>query len=228
MTAMLLVRNPGDGEVLDATRTMYPSRLEVVRGGQRGFERETSTVYGFVQEGTAHLAAAGLGADLEAGGFFVVPGKGAVSTSGVVVVMERYGFRGLLQAGVCEIGSPGRLAYIDGCSDTILGSPPRLGDPVLNHLHFPRGVVQSLHSHPSIRLGVVASGSGKAFGPESGGWEQPLSTGAVFLLGAHEVHAFKTEGTSLDVVAFHPDSDWGPTDDAHPMRSRTYLARLAR
>jgi hypothetical protein len=29
--------------------------------------------------------------------------------------------------------------------------------------------------------------------------------------------------SSLDVIAFHPDSDWGPTDGTHPMLNRTYL-----
>jgi hypothetical protein len=29
----------------------------------------------------------------------------------------------------------------------------------------------------------------------------------------------------MDVIAFHPDSDWGPTDEKHPMLNRTYLVR---
>ena len=29
----------------------------------------------------------------------------------------------------------------------------------------------------------------------------------------------------MDVVAFHPDSDWGPTDAAHPMLNRTYVCK---
>jgi hypothetical protein len=98
---------------------------------------------------------------------------------------------------------------------------------VLNHLHFPAVVTQSVHCHPSIRLGVVARGRGVAFGPRGpeGGWERTLAPGAVFLLSAQALHAFRTgPAESLDVIAFHPDSDWGPTDGDHPMRNRTYLA----
>jgi AraC-like ligand binding domain len=83
-----------------------------------------------------------------------------------------------------------------------------------------------VHSHPSIRLGVVARGEGRAFGPMLGGgtWEQPLRPGAMFLLHPHEMHAFRTSesGQSMDVIAYHPDSDWGPTDAIHPMLNRTY------
>jgi hypothetical protein len=27
----------------------------------------------------------------------------------------------------------------------------------------------------------------------------------------------------MDVIAFHPDSDWGPTDGIHPMLNRTFI-----
>ena len=92
---------------------------------------------------------------------------------------------------------------------------------LLNLLHFPPNTDQTRHAHPSIRLGVVSRGRGTAHGPT---WEQPLMRGDVFLLDAHEVHAFRTEPQSgMDVIAFHPDSDWGPTDQAHPMKNRTYL-----
>jgi hypothetical protein len=127
---------------------------------------------------------------------------------------------------VGSIEAEGRLAYIDGCSDTILVSPARLGDAVLNFLHFPPGIEQSVHSHPSIRLGVVARGGGQAYGPGPGGeeWCLPLAPGSVFLLAPHEMHAFRTTPArhAMDVIAYHPDSDWGPTDGVHPMLNRTY------
>jgi hypothetical protein len=96
----------------------------------------------------------------------------------------------------------------------------------LNLLHVPAGVRQSVHSHPSIRLGVVARGEGIAFGPRPGGdLHVALQPGSMFMLPAHEMHAFSTVESqrSLDVIAFHPDSDWGPTDGTHPMLNRTYL-----
>ena len=218
---MELVNDPKAGVVLDATRTMYPSSLAVFTTGDARAGEPTATSYGYVVRGSARVIAGGIEAKLVAGAFFSAPGEIELSVDGVVAVVERKGFRGMATLGAIE--ATGRLAYIDGCSDTILCMPPRLGDPVFNHLHFPAGIEQTQHSHPSIRLGVVARGKGLAYGP---GWERPLETGAVFLLHAHEVHAFKTtRGESMDVIAFHPDSDWGPTDGVHPMLNRTYLAR---
>jgi quercetin dioxygenase-like cupin family protein len=134
------------------------------------------------------------------------------------VLLTRIGFLGVPT--LARLEERGRLAYIDGCSDTLLVSPPRFGDPVLNHLHFPPGTRQGMHRHPSVRLGVVARGKGMAV---MAAGEVGLERGKVFLIEAHEAHAFRTEAENLDVVAFHPDSDWGPTDEVHPMRNRTRL-----
>jgi len=65
---------------------------------------------------------------------------------------------------VRQFGGPleatGRLRYVDGCSDTLLVCPPRLGEPCLNHLHIPPHTQQSEHFHPSLRIGVIARGAG--------------------------------------------------------------------
>jgi quercetin dioxygenase-like cupin family protein len=226
--AVEVILNPQGNAALDAFQTMYPSRL-VVHDSSADLERPTSTTFGFVVAGRAALRTDGLEATVDAGAFFSIPGSFSIDvTDGKVVCIERVGFRGLLSLG--RIEEKGRLAYIDGCSDTVLCMPARLGDPVFNHLHFPPGIVQSLHSHPSVRIGVVARGDGTAYGPsdKSGkaSWERPLVKGAVFLLHAHEIHAFRTSGGgSMDIIAYHPDSDWGPTDNVHPMINRTYLAR---
>jgi hypothetical protein len=221
---MNVLRAARPGTEIDATAGMYPSRLLIV-AGQTALATPSSTYYGYVVAGVARIATGGLDVRGGAGSFFAAPGPVELDADGVAVVIERLGFRGIPTFGSIE--AAGRLAYIDGCSDSVLVSPPRLGDPVLNHLHFPAGTVQSVHSHPSIRLGVVARGSGTAFGPGprgSAGWEQALEPGAAFLLEAHEPHAFRTApGASLDVIAYHPDSDWGPTDAAHPMLNRTYV-----
>lgn len=221
---MDLVLQPRDGETIDATSTMYPSRLEAIRG-RRELGAASSTYYGYVVGGTGRVRAGNFEVVLAPETFFCVPGPAFVEIDGLVVVIERLGFRGIPTAGAIE--PKGRLTYIDGCSDSILVSPPRQGDPVFNFLHFPPGITQTVHSHPSIRLGVVARGEGRAFGPNAGGggtWEQPLRPGAVFLLHPHEMHAFRTSesGQSMDVIAYHPDSDWGPTDAIHPMLNRTY------
>ena len=219
---MELVRDAAPGVVIDASHTMYPSTLEVVTGKKR-FERKTSTAYGYVLDGSARVVASGIETALEEGGFFAIPGPFQLDAAGRCVVIERHGYLGMHGAG--RIEQTGRLSYIDGCSDSLLVFPPRLGDPVLNHLHFPAGIVQTEHTHPSIRLGVVARGTGTAFGGAANAarWEQPLARGVVFLLAAHERHAFRTDEASMDVIAFHPDSDWGPTDAAHPMLNRTYV-----
>jgi hypothetical protein len=222
-----LILDPQGGAAIDALQTMYPSRL-VVHESSSDLERPTSTTFGFVVTGRATVVAPGLEARVDPGAFFSIPGSFQLdATDGKVVCIERVGFRGLLSLG--RIEERGRLAYIDGCSDTVLCMPPRLGDPVLNHLHFPPGITQSLHSHPSIRLGVVARGGGSAYGPTDSrgkpGWERTLTKGAVFILHAHEVHAFRTQEEGMDVIAYHPDSDWGPTDGVHPMVNRTYLAQ---
>ncbi len=215
---MLTHESPEHGQVLNATQTMYPSRLRVLTASETEGS-DTSTLYGFVARGSATMRSPGFEARGEAGTFFCIPGRAELRVEqGMVVVIERFGFRGILSAG--RIEAEGRLSYIDGCSDTVLVMPPRLGDPVLNHLHFPAAIDQTQHKHPSIRLGVVARGSGVAHGP---GWEHRLEEGCVFMLSAHETHSFRTTSSTMDVIAYHPDSDWGPTDAVHPMLNRTYL-----
>jgi hypothetical protein len=219
-----IIRNPKDGDSLDATLTMYPSRLEVVEG-RREVGDVTTTSYGYVATGTADICTPRFRLQAAHGTFFSVPGTFSVESRGRVVLIQRLGYRGLVVAGRLE--DVGRLAYIDGCSSTILVSPARVGDPVLNHLHIPPGTDQSQHTHPSVRLGVITRGSGMATGRGAAGegWEEPLEAGTVFLLDAQELHSFSTAASrdGLDVVTYHPDSDWGPTDGDHPMVSRTYL-----
>lgn len=220
---MQLIANPIHDARLDASATMYPSSMTALRGG-RALERSTSSFYGYVVEGSAKIQTKGLELVGRAGTFFAVPGPAQLQVEGLTVVIERHGYRCPPLVGSVE--EQGRLAYIDGCSDSVLAAPARLGDPVLNLLHFPAGIHQSVHSHPSIRLGVVARGTGFAFGPGPGPeWRKELLPGAMFSIDAHEMHGFSTgeSGSTLDIIAFHPDSDWGPTDGTHPMLNRTYL-----
>lgn len=214
---MLIEKASSRPRALSALDTMYPSSLHTVHGAAT-YATATTTAYGYVITGSCRVASDLGELTLGEGSYFCMPGAFRLEADGAVAVIERLGFRGLFAAG--QIEKTGRLAYIDGCSDTLLVYPPRLGDPVLNHLHFPVDIDQSVHSHPSIRLGVVARGQGIAHGP---GWELPLTRGDVFLLSPHEMHAFRTRQATMDVIAFHPDSDWGPTDEHHPMRNRTYL-----
>jgi hypothetical protein len=45
----------------------------------------------------------------------------------------------------------------------------------------------------------------------------------MFCLEEHELHKFKTENSEMKLVVYHPDSDWGPTDQNHTMLNRTYI-----
>lgn len=126
------------------------------------------------------------------------------------------------------IGGPvedghGRLSYIDGCTDSLLLAPAVKGAPCLNHLHFPAGVVQTQHTHPSGRSGVVIRGKGTCV-CGTDGVRQPLEPGTAFVIPTNVVHAFETTNDEeLDVIAFHPDSDFGPSADNHPMINRTMV-----
>ncbi len=210
---------------IDATQTMYPSRSRLVMLGNasdRVALHEHSTFYLVVFKGRVLVDFEG-GDSMELGERSFVSGSGIATmtrqtSDAQAYVIERLGFRGTRQAGVIE--THGRLSYIDGCSDSLLVYPPRLGDPCLNYLYFPKGIVQTQHLHPSIRLGLVLRGAGIAWGP---GWEIPLLPGVIFQLNEQEIHSFKTPTESMDIVAYHPDSDWGPVDGNHPMLNRTFI-----
>jgi mannose-6-phosphate isomerase-like protein (cupin superfamily) len=142
------------------------------------------------------------------------------SSSGIIILSD-----------ICRplnmIGGPienrGRLQYIDGCSDTLLLSPSRLGEPCLNLLHFPKMTNQTMHHHPSFRFGMVVSGEGESVSLEG---SIPLSKGDIFFLPDFFDHKFNTYNSEMNIIAFHPDSDWGPTDETHPMRNRTWFKEL--
>lgn len=136
------------------------------------------------------------------------------------MIVAQRGFKPLTISGLLE-EDEGRLQYIDGCSDTLLLHPPRKGDPCVNFLHLPRRINQTMHTHPSPRIGLVISGSGYA---EMGdGSTLPLLAGAAWYLPTNEEHCFHTEDDHLSILAYHPDSDWGPEDEEHPMKNRTIV-----
>jgi quercetin dioxygenase-like cupin family protein len=131
------------------------------------------------------------------------------------------GFYGQTVLGV-PLEEKGRLKYIDGCTDSLLVYAPRLGDPCLNHLHFPAGIDQTFHTHPSIRMGYVARGNGVASFPTG---DVALTTGDIFMLPVDTLHRFRTPNESMDIIAFHPETDTGPTDEDHPMLNRTIIPK---
>ena len=133
------------------------------------------------------------------------------------IAIHQDGFTPLTTLGG-PIENQGRLKYIDGCSDSLLLSPSRLGEPCLNLLHFPKNTIQTMHHHPSFRFGLVVSGRGESVSPSK---TTPLIEGDMFFIPANMKHKFNTNDCEMNVIAFHPDSDWGPTDEVHPMKNKT-------
>lgn len=227
-------------DTLRALRWSNPSRALDIRS------RKNATHFGFVSQGMVQLDTESGGFQLSAGMYFAIPGaltitpwapteasaKPAAShlTSqnndrqenlGFVVSMENY--RSFPHLGG-PIESTGRLRYIDGCSDSLLVPPVMLGDPCLNLLHLPPGVRQSFHTHPSLRLGMIVRGAGWCLTADR---RTALLPGQLFFIPPDSVHCFHTEDESLLIIAFHPDSDFGPTHENHPMINRTILTPLA-
>lgn len=138
------------------------------------------------------------------------------------LIVFRFGVQS--QTATCEIqpGELGRLNYIDGCSDSIVIYPPKMGDPSLNYLYFPENVKQSFHTHPSHRIGCIIQGSGQA---ETNEGLLNIEEGSCFSIDPHERHRFLTDQSPMSLIAFHPDGDWGPTDHSHIMINRTFISK---
>lgn len=182
------------------------------------------THYVFARTGVARVELATGTFHLAAGMYAAIPGAARIDGHGEGFVATRVGYAGVLLFGG-PIEARGRLRYIDGCTDSLLLAPPRAGDPCLNHLHIPEGTRQSRHTHPSVRVGMIARGRGRCVTPSG---EHPLAPGTLFVLAPGAPHSFFTDDASLDVVVYHPDSDTGPTDEDHPMINRTFLTGEAR
>jgi mannose-6-phosphate isomerase-like protein (cupin superfamily) len=87
-------------------------------------------------------------------------------------------------------------------------------------LHFPVATKQTAHTHPSLRAGIIAKGQGVCVAEQQ---EFSLSAGTLFYIAKDTEHRFVTESSTMDVIAYHPDSDWGPTHHEHPMVNRTWV-----
>lgn len=124
-----------------------------------------------------------------------------------------------------KIPSSGAYKYIDGCTDSLLVPPVFRGDDCLNALYFPPGIKQTMHTHTSFRLGYILEGAGICH------WEndksdikvEALTKGDFFWLNAETLHCFETQSEKLTVIAYHPDSDVGMTDENHPMLNKTVI-----
>jgi hypothetical protein len=220
--------------LFDLSANAYPSVVHGFKGVEFHLLSETSNTYGYVQNGISSLTYNGQTYPVTKGMYFSVPGKFKIS-GGEGILIEYLNHQGLFQIGGA-IEAEGRLKYIDGCTDSLIIPPIMRGNPCLNHLHFPPHIVQSPHTHPSYRIGIVAKGNGLCVTPFG---DLALTEGIVFVIkefnrGKSNVgldgeiykdgtHSFNTEDDSMDVIAFHPESKFGPTNTKHPMISRTYV-----
>lgn len=150
-----------------------------------------------------------------------VPGPARISGEGCALVALHKWWTGMFTLGG-PLEDAGRLRYIDGCTDTGLIQPPRQGDPCLNYLHFPDGIRQTEHTHPSHRVGLIFEGSGLCHTPELTHEMRPRS---IFVLPTGTKHFFETFGDTMRIIVFHPDSDFGPTDESHQMLNATLIER---
>lgn len=160
----------------------------------------------------------GMTAQLVAGCFAVVPG-GSVIFEGAGIAIYTPDFVGLTQFGG-PIEATGRLKYIDGCSDSLVVCPPLYGQACLNHLHIPPGINQSQHVHPSDRIGIIIRGGGECRTPEA---THALKPGMFWRIPTGGIHSFHTTDRALEVFAWHPDSEFGPRHEDHPMLTRTIV-----
>ncbi len=181
---------------------------------------EGATHFGYVYEGYPTLNCHAGQFNLSPGMYFSVNNTASIHGNSKGIIVSRLGYRGFFQIGG-PVEEKGRLKYIDGCTDSLLIPPVLMGDPCLNLLYFPPGINQTPHTHPSMRVGMVIRGSGHCLTPSE---KIPLFPGQVFVIPANGQHSFYTEMSSMTVIAYHPDSDFGPTHENHPMINRTMVS----
>jgi quercetin dioxygenase-like cupin family protein len=196
----------------------FPTSVETPAGKSVKI-RDGATAFGYVHSSSAHVETGVIRQQLVAGMFFSAPGPAEITELQGFICMRK-GYRGLpIWGGPIE--GLGRLKYIDGCSDTLLVGAPVKGDPCVNYLFIPPGVNQTRHTHPSVRVGCVIDGQGYC---RLAGRTVDLIAGEIFVLAANEAHSFHTADRPLRVIVYHPDSDFGPTDEVHPMINRTIVS----
>ncbi len=183
---------------------------------------EIGTHFGYVFAGESFLETETGSFSLKSGMFFCVPNELEIS-GGEGIIITRIGYQGMFSLGGA-IEEKGRLRYIDGCHDTLLIPPIIKGDPCLNALYFPKSITQTPHTHPSVRVGIVAKGRGECVTPDG---VFPLQTGEAFIIPPDVLHSFNTDDDEMVVIAYHPDSDFGATHEEHPMINRTMVAGVS-
>jgi mannose-6-phosphate isomerase-like protein (cupin superfamily) len=173
----------------------------------------------FVYEGEFVIALDDREYRLDAFCFGQFSGRLRLNGHGRAVVLSRAGHQSATLFGG-PVEEVGRLRYVDGCTASLLLPPSVRGEPCLNFMHLPRQTTQTMHTHPSLRVGIVLSGRG-ACNTESQALE--FLPGTVFFIPPNVPHSFRSQEDALRVVIYHPDSDSGPTHADHTMLNRTLI-----
>src|SRR5215213_6570381 len=92
---MQIQPNPEDNFSFDASDTMYPSRLRVLRDPCGRIENKSGTIYGVVLQGVRHVRSGSFSVELPHGGFFSCRSEVELRGNGTVVTFERFGFLGI-------------------------------------------------------------------------------------------------------------------------------------
>lgn len=206
------------------TQDRWPLKATKIEQGQsRNFAATRGTYYIMLQNASyrgPQISLDNVNAALAVNNYFTI-----TANEGTAVVIEYLGIH-LLESRyyVQNNLDLGNLSYIDGGTNTTAINPGRLGDPVVNYVHFPAGMTQTLHTHPSHRIGMVLKGLGNV---ELDDGDFALKTGDVFFMRRNVLHNFRCPYENEDVVlfVFAPDSGTGPTDEVNPLKIRTYIGQ---
>jgi mannose-6-phosphate isomerase-like protein (cupin superfamily) len=193
-------------------------RITLTTGEQVTLDAEDSH-YVVVCDGEFLVAQSNRHHHLSTGFFGSFPGPALIKGEGRALILSSIGYVSQTLTGG-PIEDQGRLRYVDGCTASILLPPPVRGEPCLNFMHLPRHVSQTMHTHPSLRAGLILSGSGRC---ETTTGEFEFRPGTVFFIPPELPHSFQSKNEDLRIVIFHPDSDNGPAHTDHTMLNRTFV-----
>jgi quercetin dioxygenase-like cupin family protein len=205
------------------TDDRWPLRLTKLEAGEsRAFDSTRGTYYVMLQNASYYsdnVKLEDVNSALTVNNHFTIK-----CGAGTAVVIEYMGLR-LLESRyyVQDKLEMGNLSYMDGGTNTTAVNPGRLGDPVVNYVHFPAGMSQTLHTHPSHRVGMVLKGRGLI---ELDNGDFQLEQGDVFFMQRNVLHNFMCPyDENVVLFVFAPDSGTGPTDEVNPLKIRTYVGQ---
>lgn len=119
-----------------------------------------------------------------------------------------------------KIPQRGAIEYEPGGQETTLVYPDIFGEPTLNFLSMePHFRDQLMHWHDAIRINIVISG--EVFCETPSHAPVTCNRGSIIILPNGALHRFRTNSTGMKFVAFHPDSEFGPTPKNNPMFNKT-------